>query len=759
MSSIKNTVNTKPCYLVIMFLCFLFTILAFSPHGFARGSTFSAQPYKYNASHTLKLPSIDNKKWLQVTAKPGKKPHYFASNSDGQIYLIELGNEQHSILLLDMQKHSTTTKKILGFNAITLHPNFALKDEQGYQTFYTAHTEASNNNVSTLRIEDHKSTVNSRFDAVITAWQLNSNNKVEIVSNAQREVVRISLTDVNNSVTQLSFHPDRKPWDADFGLLYIAFSATEALANIPLYSGVILRIDPNQFGLRSYTVPTSNPYIRNVNINDNIFVLGAQQVQQFIWPKKHANQLLISHHYKNEKLTNGTTQQLLSLSIGGEDWRDIPPQEVIYQSSNLLKKNSILSYRGRDAKNLHNKILMLHSQPQWQLNSLLLHEEQAQNNTGDDQITHEWNLPDNIAKDSSLIMLQNSDAEILFLQTDTGAIHQLSQSTTTTPTTQKAANSSGIVIYLLLTLLTFAVALFIFYRINLNKLSAKAFVRKQYARMALNEDSSKVVLYKRHHKQSSRTITLSNITSCQIILGDTIINTIDSINAKHGFNEQLEQSLRAVFQREQTDKMVDGKIRKINLCISEPKKINAVVCLYLRKGSDRITKKTYFDVVDELIDWCWLIAQTINKNNTSVRPVIKSNTPNENADSETYSNEAITKQENVILDIALDNDNNKSLHQQADIIRPATHEISQLVDSSVENIAISPNKHGSIEQASTVNTPHDKTMDTSGHASGIVDAELVNALEKLVQLNKQGFLTQVEFSQAKAKLLSSLIDS
>ena len=41
--------------------------------------------------------------------------------------------------------------------------------------------------------------------------------------------------------------------------------------------------------------------------------------------------------------------------------------------------------------------------------------------------------------------------------------------------------------------------------------------------------------------------------------------------------------------------------------------------------------------------------------------------------------------------------------------------------------------------------------------TGLIDTELVNALEKLVRLKQQGFLSSEEFSQAKAKLLKNLI--
>ena len=44
------------------------------------------------------------------------------------------------------------------------------------------------------------------------------------------------------------------------------------------------------------------------------------------------------------------------------------------------------------------------------------------------------------------------------------------------------------------------------------------------------------------------------------------------------------------------------------------------------------------------------------------------------------------------------------------------------------------------------------------HQENTIDTELINALEKLVNLKQQGFLTMDEFSKAKEKLLKGLFD-
>jgi len=128
-------------------------------------------------------------------------------------------------------------------------------------------------------------------------------------------------------------------------------------------------------------------------------------------------------------------------------------------------------------------------------------------------------------------------------------------------------------------------------------------------------------------------------------------------------------------------------------------------------------------VIDDLIDWCWLIAKTINANNTGDR----------NPKSKVSAAEK-SQAEHILH-------NETPLHKQAAIIRPATHQLeSQSAQSTVS-------EHLSEEKVNS-----DQTKST-----GLVDTELVHALEKLVKLKQQGFLSTEEFSQAKAKLLKDLI--
>lgn len=739
-----NTLNTnkktkRVSFLVSTFLFFYNVI--FSQYSVALGA---AQEQKSSSNYilpqTLQLPKSSDmagkSQWIQLVSRPGNDKEYFAVNQNGQIHLFEQGNEQNSRLVLDLNSFDEHSQDAFLLNAFTLHPNFAVKDAQGYRTFYTAHTEKSNKAIETLRIESSKVEQDLDFEAVVTEWQLIHEAKAKIDLSTKREVARIPVAIIEESVTQISFHPYLKSWDDDFGLLYISLSSTNSLINLPLYSGVILRIDPKQFGLRSYTVPNTNPFLSYISVHDSIFLLGAQKIQQFIWPNKYNKQLLISHHFHNKQLKNAKTEQFLTLTSGGEDWRDDPSYKTIFQGNNLLNRNSLLTYKGRNAAVLRNRIVILQHNQLYSLpfNTLLAENEQEYKLV---ELEHEWEFSNDFSKSKKILMFQNTDNDLLFLKTNLGSVYQLSQSEKVDIITQNP--ESNVLFYTIGFLILVGTVLLVVYSLSVKKKSVKSLVRKQYSRLTFNDKLRTINLYKRHQKQSSRTIELSNIISCDIILGDLVIYTLDNINNKSTFCDNKEQELRDIFQREQTDKMIDGKVRKISLCINERSKMSAIVCLYLRKGNDRITKKTYFVVVDELIDWCWLITQKGSNKKTSARSNIQK-------DSEKISSQ--------------------SLHQQTEDIYSATHSESLKTEVSFtqEN---DPTLYTAeaIRAANTLSTNEQtkkverNNKNRKNADSDIIDIELVNTLEKLVQLKQQGFLSLEEFTQAKAKLLNNLIDS
>jgi hypothetical protein len=269
--------------------------------------------------------------------------------------------------------------------------------------------------------------------------------------------------------------------------------------------------------------------------------------------------------------------------------------------------------------------------------------------------------------------------------------------------------------------------------------SVKSIVRQQFASFELSKSSQQIGLYHRHQDSTDTIIDVVDIVSSEIKLNE---HTISSINAElgHGFNNDKEQDLRAIFVKEKIDKMVDGKIRQISLVLTDRQKNSYAICLYMRKGSNRMTKKHYNQVVNELVDWCWFIGEKLNPDESDKRKVKSIVLPNENTD------------------IAANN-NKAPLHNQAAAIRPAksqTDNASPLVTDEHSSALNVVNQGKDLAELATGDKSSEEHSQT--HEKNTINTELVNALEKLVSMKQQGFLTMDEFSKAKEKLLKELLE-
>jgi hypothetical protein len=668
-----------------------------------------------------------NSQWLLLLEQPGNSQYYYLANNQGKIYHLEQNSADNTSLLLDLQRFSSK-ESMLQLTAFTLHPNFSLRDQIGFGTFYTAHVEKVTSNKKRKRITDTAVTKALSFDAIVTEWQLDANKQVD--KSSQREVLRIAISTLESGIRQLNFNPYSKSWHDDFAQLYISLSQNPELKQYPLYSGAILRIHPQRDGINSYSVPINNPYTANEKYEKTLYLFGAGDIKQFIWPDKYATKLLISHQYR----LNDTVVHWLSYSDGGDDWRMQAPSSFLYKNHNELVDNSLLVYRGQNAPALRNKLLLLiKNKERWQLNSLsheispeivLENKQSIEQQKNLSSPTVEWLLKQQVLQAKNLALYRDNRGELLFFNEDTGAIYQLFQQDISLAVKEvKESSFSGIT--LLLVIMLVMLLGYILHQMNTHKKSAKAFVRREFSNLTLSEDKLSINLFKRHEKEAEKVIALIDVKQCQILLGDLVVATINT-TLGHGFNAEQEQALREIFHVEQIAKMTDGKVRRINLALSTETKKRHVICLYLRKGSDRITKKGYFTVVDETIDWCWLIAENINSKQTGKRSFKPKYT----------ANKAHTEHKTH---------DDTPLHKQAAIIRPVA---LPRVDVRASEKATQAKTS---EQLNVESTLVDK-QDATAIELVKVETDLVNALEKLVKLRQQGFLTADEFEQAKAKL-------
>ena len=658
--------------------------------------------------------------WLPFVQQPDNSQHYYLANKQGQIFQLEQGGVENTTLLIDLKKVLANQPQ-LQLSAFSLHPNFSQFGQLGFNTFYTAHVEKFSDAKESHRISELAHSKTMPLDSVITEWKLTVKQTID--DSSYREILRVAIPSTESAINQLSFNPYRKSWHEDFSQLYLSLPASPKLKQLPLYSGAILRIHPDKTATGSFSTPHSNPYYANERYEETLYIFGIGNIKQFLWPEKHSPKLLISHQYS----LNSSTKLWLSYGDSGDNWQKSPPKEFLYQAQQAISVNKLLVYRGQNAPQLRNKVLLLTKNKQvWQISSLPEEINLDKSNLSKleslNNLKVEWQLHRPLLSAKHLSIYTDNLGELLLFNEDEGALHQVFQRDNALISPSEQPSSFSIISIFLFIIIALLLG-YVFYQSKAHQTSAKAFVRREFAALTLSNDGSTLNLYRRHQTKIEKSILLNDINQCQVMLGNLVILTINTTH-RYGFSNLHEQELREVFHTEQIDKMVDGKVRQINLVVNTYQKHRFIICLYLRKGSDRITKKSYFDVVDDVINWCWLISTSINNTHTEKR-----------------SSEAERKSTNTSQPEHKCSDDTP-LHKQAAIIRPATH----------------LHKQGIAEQQSEQLTETQPSTNNSETVMNSIkaEAELVNAIEKLGKLHQQGFLSEDEFKQAKAKLLESL---
>lgn len=635
-------------------------------------------------------------KWLDPLANPDNDGELFIALDNGLIYLAGRNNsiDQQSILNLPLTLNS---QSFVSLTAMALHPSFTSPEHPGYATLYTTHTtdfkKEKNNN--RLIMHDTNTDFVFPFETVITAWQYDFDRQ-KIDPQSHREILRVPIKDKNSAISQLTFDPNQKSWNVDYGQLYFSLKYINELKEHPLYSGVVLRIHPLMFGLRNYTVPLGNPFVKNPKIVDEIVVMGGQNIEHFFWAKNNLTSIFIQH--------NNHEKHLLSQTEIGDNLLTQPKSNVLWQQSAAM--SSMLLYQGRDFLSLRNKMVFFTLlNKQWHLTSLAL--EQLSNGS---PIHEELFARDTLSLTSHLNIHQNIHSEIILFDNHKSRLYSL-QAIIQDPIEATVLQSSATgddteSNYYALTFGLVAVLLSVCVFIRRKKIDNKLSIRlldKFYVRFEYNQSTHTLLLFKPNQNNGNIALALSDISCCEVILNNNVINKIDS-QPDNLINNQIETKMRAIFTKEQEDKLINEKTRKIELKLSD-KNDSYTIYLYLREGKKRVTRTTYYEAVDILIDLCWIISKQVNPEANEVRlmPVVEPLRPDVTVSAQ---NTGVVQSENY------DNVD--------DLIR------------SVDN---------------------SKMMSSKPEYQSTQQIEVVDALSKLVNLHQEGYLTGEEFCLAKSRLL------
>ena len=692
-------------------LYFIFTLVALLSQIF-HVTAQTVNELELSAIANLDKAALENDQWHSVLPVIGDENQYFIATKAGKIYQLN-NNEISPSAFFDL-KLALKNPNIIALTAITIDPNFHYRDRDGYHTFYTAHTETSKK--TKAKLTPQNSEIIAPYDAVIMRWKITGLKSETPTLSQQHEVMRIAILQPQEHIQQLSFNPYVEPWHDDFGLLFIALARSETLKSDALYAGSILRIKPERYGLQTYTIPADNPFTKTADIRNEIVFIAGNKTEHFDWIKKSTYSLLIQFNQQDANM-------LIEAKIG-DDWREAIPQAQIKKRLPVANTtHKTLLYQGRELKNLWGKALHLQeTENDWQLQAIALNS----NLDSEDEIedTPHKLIKHNASGQTKFSLHEKHNGELLLLEHTQQRLYTINKPGLTELKTAindvpiSSSNTQGAFVFLFFMIL---ILTGYFWFLRNNSAVKNSFLQQQWANFEVDIAAKSLSLYKRHAKSAEKVINISSITRSEVLLNDEVISTI-SADASQAFSNDAEDIVLTIFAKEHRLKMIDEKQRSIQIRLTDDQKNHYLFCLYFRVGNIRHTKLKYQEIINKAIDWQWLFAQYINPDVTTKRKI------------------------KVKLTREIPSPNKIKKTTNGPTTRPETLEDNSTpVTQSVESSHIS-------------NTDNDLLANNTQDGSADLDTKLVAALDKLVIMKKQGYLSESEFNIAKTKILKDLIN-
>lgn len=211
--------------------------------------------------------------------------------NDQRIGIYELV-EQNPVLFLNLKEERPDMVSkpgwATGVGSFTFHPDF-----QANGLFYTSHTEPGGTQPSDFGYTDSLSVF---MQWVLTEWKA-EDPRAGIFKGSEREILRIDNSSQAHGMQELTFNPNSKKGDADYGLLYIGYgdggTAEKRFAAISNHRGAgiyssILRIDPaGKDGKNGkYGIPKINPFAAVPGKSGEIVAYGFRNPNRIFWDEK-----------------------------------------------------------------------------------------------------------------------------------------------------------------------------------------------------------------------------------------------------------------------------------------------------------------------------------------------------------------------------------------------------------------------------------------------------------------------------------------
>ena len=174
-----------------------------------------------------------------------------------------------------------------GIRSVAFHPEFQNSTHAGYGKFYTSIMQDS---IGGPLLGSSPSL--RPAESVLVEWTADVNTGLADPT-SYRELFRVGLPVYDHTIKRIRFNEYAQPGDEDYGLLYIAhgdagyqYSGTGQVGGNAL--GKLLRIDPldpDGADPATYSIPSTNPFVDDPNVLDEVYALGFRNPHNFDWQK------------------------------------------------------------------------------------------------------------------------------------------------------------------------------------------------------------------------------------------------------------------------------------------------------------------------------------------------------------------------------------------------------------------------------------------------------------------------------------------
>ncbi|MGK0238002.1 MAG: glucose/arabinose dehydrogenase [Candidatus Pelagisphaera sp.] len=233
-----------------------------------------------------------------MTALRDGSGRLFVNDLRGKLYEVSSGEPKlymdYAALVPDLH-HKTGLGSGLG--SVAFHPNFNSNGK-----FYTTHVEVTD----PPRDSGQSRGFGRGWSAGVVSEWTTSDPEADHFEGKRRELLRVALPTDVHGMQEISFNPNTKLGEADYGMLYVCLGEGGSmqtgrlgeLRNLRSPLGCILRIDPAGTGslIGDYGIPSDNPWANHEDpkVLGEIWCMGIRNPHRMTWDAGGSGRMLFS---------------------------------------------------------------------------------------------------------------------------------------------------------------------------------------------------------------------------------------------------------------------------------------------------------------------------------------------------------------------------------------------------------------------------------------------------------------------------------